>query len=200
MKKSMIAFVLLCVTIIGTCFYSNRNNNSSYSACNIITEQNSTMKEDEFDYYEEIKTENSITVYAQKNIVSNEIPGIENVNLNNEQMLTTSYSVEYDMEEEIVYLIITICNQEGELLSSQMVEAYPIYYSDGSIDALFDIDGKYLYLSEINNGESENCFFLSLALSYFASKAVVAVVAVGAAVFTASVVVEIGKLLYKAEK
>ena len=101
---------------------------------------------------------------------------VVNVNLGNTQEVRTAYDASYDHDAEIIYLAVSVFEENDNLLSAQVAEAFPINYADGTYDAIFNIDGKSIALSEIQNGEAEECFFFSLTMSLLAAKIAAALI------------------------
>lgn len=200
-KKNVITAIVLClVLVLSTCLSSStiiEQNETSKTSTVVFTVDEATKTKELFDYYEQEVTDNFSKATAFKNIKGAEISGIENASFNNNEELRTAYDVEYDYESEMVYLTISIFDSNEDLVSVQCMEAYPIVSEEGEIDALFEIDGKNIYMSEILSGSNENCFFFSLAMSLLAAKIVAATIVAAKVVVAVTAVVTVGYVTYK---
>lgn len=161
-----------------------------------IIDNDSQEFSDTFDYYsyEESSSGNRITAYKTNNAAS--LDGKVRMGLNAADNIRTAYDVEYDYDAEMIYLAVSVFDENDNLLSAMVAEAYPVYYADGSYDALFDIDGKMVYLSEIQSGETEECFFISCAAGYVAIKITAALILAAKATAVITSVVAIGGIAY----
>ena len=118
--------------------------------------------EENSDYYN-FKEENN-NVYLDV-IKTYNISELKNVSYDtDEDSINYAYSLEYDSDENIINVMITISTVD-EILDVQQVTAYPFKYEDGTEDAIIYLeDNTTVYLSEIYDGEVQNCFF-TLTLS-----------------------------------
>lgn len=148
----------------------------------------------EFYDYEEGSTYNRITAF--KAVDSFSISDKVSVNLSNNENNRIAYDVQYDYDAEIIYVAISIFDSDDNLLAVQVADAFPIYYGDGSYDALFDIDGKKVYLSEILSGEKEDCFFFTMTASLLAVKIAAALIIAAKVTAVVVGVVAIGGITY----
>lgn len=198
-KQIIIAVLLCCVLVLSCCLIPLiKGYKKSYAQSNVVytveeVEQSSKL----FDYYEETVTDTYSRITAFKNIKGDEVSGIENVNIQQEETLRTAYDVEYNYDAEMIYLTISLFDEDDNFVSAQCMEAYPIVMDNGEVDALFEIDGKNVYLSEILNGSNENCFFFSIAMSLLAAKIVAAAIVVAKVAAVVTAVVAIGYTTYK---
>lgn len=123
-----------------------------------------------FDFYDYEKRASFGRITAFKIEDASTVEGKINVSIGDTEKIRTAYDVQYNYDAEIIYLTISTFDEEDNILSVLVAEAFPIYYEDGSFDALFDIDGKKVFLSEIQSGEAEDCFFFSLTASLLVAK------------------------------
>lgn len=154
--------------------------------------------EDEFDYFQYDEEKQSISAYnyQSKDTLEDKI----DVNLIESDSVRFSYEAEYVEEENLIYLAVSVFDESDNLIDVSVLTATPIKNGD-VIDAKMLIEGKEIYLSEILQGDAENCFFFSIFLgSLFAAKVVAALVVTAKVVATVVAVVVVAGVTYELVK
>lgn len=109
-----------------------------------------------------------------------EIDYISDVELEEFESCKVKYNFSYDSESNIVTLSAEMRNELGEI-EVETIEGYAFINANEEIDALMDVDGESILLSEMQDlGLIQNCGWFSRLFKKIAV-AVVAVVAVAAA-------------------
>ena len=193
---SLFLILLLCLTSVS--LQSPTNNEKETIKQSIIYDSNSITSDLLlFDNYETITSQESTRITAFKNFSDFDSISITNSSNNDDKQYYSAYDVYYDHSAEIIRLTISIFDENETFISAKTMEAYPIYTQSQNVDALFDVDGKNLYLSEILNGTTENCFFFSLTMSLLAAKLVAAIIVTAKVAVAITAVVTIGCISYK---
>lgn len=198
-KKWLLSiFCLSLVLVFGFTFLVSNHDLPMQTQSNVVySQENVDETKKLFDFYEESHSDEFTRISAFKEVKGAELSGVENVSVNADEKLQTAYDVQYDHDAQIIYLVVSIFDEQEQLVSAQTMQAFPILLEDGSIDALFDIDGKSVHLSEILSGSNENCFFFTLAMSLFTAKLVAAVIVTAKVVVAVTAVVAVGYATYK---
>lgn len=105
----------------------------------------------------------------------------------------------------MIYVAMSTFDENEILISVQLLEAYPIYYEDGTFDALVSFNGNTILLSELQAEGTDDCYVLTLTLGGIALGKLLtallagaAVVAGGALVYqTVSIAVKSGWFTYQ---
>lgn len=198
---SLLIPVMIAICVLGNFFNTKiQTGNAMISTNNESIISNLTVYDQlttSFDSYEITKNDTSNQISAVKDFVAEDLSATTNTSLANSDVIHSAYDVFYDYESDLVYLTITITNSKDEILNVQTMQAFPIITDNNDIDALFNIDGNFVYLSEILSGNVDECFFFALALSLFAAKLVAAVIVTAKVVVAITAVVAIGYMTYK---
>ena len=195
----VLAIILSQIFLFLFCFFPLKTNDDMLvvSAKPVYIVAETDYSRELFDCYEENFTAEATRITAFKNLKAKELNGIENVHLQDETIIRTAYDVEYNHTAEMIYLTISVFDQDDNFISAQCMEAYPIVVEGENVDALFEIEGKNVYLSEILTGKNENCFFFSMTLSLLAAKIVAAAIVAAKAVTVIAATVTVGYTVYK---
>ena len=131
----------------------------------------------------ELKTENSLTTFVgSKTIILSELDGIDlvsNVDLK-EDKIDVKYKFSYDIDTNIVKISAELQDELGKIYIDEIFGAAFIN-EYGEIDAVMNIDGEGILLSEMrNNGLIANCGWFTNIVKKVVKVAVVSV-AVGVA-------------------
>lgn len=118
--------------------------------------------EENSDYYNFREENNNVYLDVIKTYNVSEL---KNVSFDtDEDSINYAYSLEYDSDENIINVMITISTVD-EILDVQQVTAYPFKYEDGTEDAIIYLeDNTTVYLSEIYDGEVQNCFAITFGI------------------------------------
>jgi len=147
--------------------------------------------QNEFDYYNIIDTEECYGLMAYNYYSAEEFDEKVPVSLNSNEDVRISYSVEFSYEDMRIYLLTSIFDLEDNLIYVEECYADPVYYDDGTYDALFNIDGQEMYLSDILS-QTDSCFFFTAFISTITAAKVIAALIAAAkvvAVFAGTVAV-----------
>lgn len=188
---------LLIVAITLTVFLAPQQANASGSISLDLkqyTVENLTSEFDSIGY----DGENTNRIIAHKTDNKEVLNGFVDVSLIDTEKVRTAYDTEYVPEEDMIYLAVSTFDENDVLLNVEVATAYPIRYEDGSVDAMFDIDGTSIQLSEILTGNVEDCFALTLFFGVFsAAKIVAAIVTTAKVVAVVTGVVAVGHITYQ---
>lgn len=186
MKKisTFVLGVLLVMTILlMTSCSKEKNSLDSKIENNYIYEESFAEK---YDYYNISEEDGHILLEAIENV---EAYQIDNAAFGDEEDVSIAYSLNYDIDAEVITVVATMSDANG-ILNVDMITAYPFSYADGTIDAYMYLDdGTTIYLSEVYDGEIENCFSLTLGFSLAGLIAGLITAAKVTAVITAVIVV-----------
>lgn len=207
MKKSFVKIIvpLLIIALIsvftGCSISSNTSDDitgANVESININKNLQTKNLADIFDSYvsEENATYNRITAFKTCN--TSDIEGRTNVSLGDTDTVSVAYDIQYNYDEELIYLAVSMFDENDNLLSVETAEAYPIYFDDGTFDASFNFDGKIIYLSDLQAEEVEDCFALTLVLgSVFLANLITAAIITAEVVIVVTGVVAVGYATYK---
>lgn len=187
---------LLIVAITLTVFLAPQQANASGSISLDLkqyTVENLTSEFDSIGY----DGENTNRIIAHKTDNKEVLNGFVDVSLIDTEKVRTAYDTEYVPEEDMIYLAVSTFDENDVLLNVEVATAYPIRYEDGSVDAMFDIDGTSIQLSEILTSV-EDCFAISLVFGIFsAAKIVAAIITTAKVAAVITGVVTVGYATYK---
>ncbi len=201
MKKIRIVALMLSLVMSVFCFVScgtEENALDNVKKETIVTSYQQEEIIQLFDYYEYSETTEYNRITAFKDVFISDLVGVSNVNLSSSEKIRNSYDIQYNFESEIIYLTVSLFDEKENLISVKTSEAFPIYYEDGTFDAMFDIDGKNIYLSEIQTGEIETCFFFSFAASLLIAKVTAALIVAAKTAIVVCGVVAVAGITYSA--
>ena len=187
---------IICILLVIILFLTGCTHQNAFSVKTVVGQDNQNI-ESLFDYFENIETDTEIHISAFKTIKSDQLNEIVSVNFSSEEEIYSAYDVHYDYDAEIIYLVVSIFDNNDNLISATSAEAYPIYYEDGTYDAQFDIEDKVVFLSEILSDKNEKCFFFSLTMSLLAAKIVAAAIVTAKVAAVVTGVVVIGYATYQ---
>lgn len=150
----------------------------------------------EFDYFYFDKENMRISAYNydHKEKLSDKV----DISLIESDTVRFAYEVEYVEKKNLIYLAVSAFDENDNLIDVATATAEPIYYEDDTYDAKFLIEGNVVYLSEILQGEADNCFFFTAVFSGLLAAKIIAVivVAIKVAIVVAAVVV-VGATTYQ---
>lgn len=144
---------------------------------------------DDFDNSSLTVEDNTVKFTGEKSIDESMLSELENLSVSEKESLyiNVKYDVDYNIEENIVTLSCTMTKSDG----TEAIETYSgvgFYNDAGEIDAVFNMDGEAVYLSEMSDASQiSTCGFFSRLFK--AIKKVVAIVAVVAAVVAVAAIV-----------
>ncbi|MGD9901533.1 MAG: hypothetical protein AB7S44_03240 [Spirochaetales bacterium] len=142
---------------------------------------------EEFDNFNLVTTDSLTTLTAESLINLSDLGEIDNLSettSEEEQEVSVHYTFSFDSETNIVTLFAELQNGEEVLIDTLTGVAF--VNAEGNYDALFEVEGDYILLSEMQNvGMIENCGWFSKLVN----KIVVAAVVVVAVAAVAAVVV-----------
>ena len=127
-----------------------------------------------------VLTQEGSTTYFEgyKSISLSDLEAIDNLSqedVDNATQTVVKYNYSYDNETNIVTLSATLQDEDGTVIIDT-IEGTAFINEQGDIDALLEVDGEYVLLSELQDaGMIQNCGWFSKII-----KAVVAVVVVAA--------------------
>lgn len=135
----------------------------------------------------ELKTEGSLTTFVGYKTLDaslfDELDNVSDSNVEQEEGCQVKYNFSYDSETNIVTLSAVMEN--GEKLEIEEIYGSAFFDENGKLDAVMDLDGEYILLSEMQNlNLIQNCGWFSNLFKKIA-KVVVAVAAVAVCVATA---------------
>ncbi|MCM1545442.1 MAG: hypothetical protein NC033_00230 [Clostridiales bacterium] len=190
---SVIAFILSCVMLfIAAVSNSTKKEDVSFASIRTMTLSDSKIDSQsilsEFEDAELKEVGSTICFEGYKTLDVNLFSEIDNISendLNEIQICKVKYNFSYDTESNVVTLSAEMHNEKGEIEIDRL-SGYAFINSEGNIDALMNIDGETVFLSEMQEaGLIQNCGWFSRLFK----KIVVAVVAVVAVAAVAAVVV-----------
>lgn len=174
-----LAFIMLVVCLSTI---KQSSNTQTLSASKISSERKISINDrvdeldlkSKLDYYEFDKEQLHISAYnyEEKECLSDKV----DVNMIESDKIRFAYDAEYVESENLIYLAVSVFDEYDKLLDVTTMTAEPIYYEDGTRDALFSIEDKEVYLSELLQCETENCFFFSALFSVLSATIVTAIV------------------------
>ena len=196
-KKNFIFISLLLAVICGLAyclpsFINSRQISQTASAIRTIeVKQNEIDYQSIFDEFEDAKleTEGSLTTFeGVKPISIDDLLAIDNLSeadLETCDDVSVKYNFSYDAETGIVTLSATTVSGDV-VIEVDEIQGVAFYNEYGAIDALLEVDGDYVLLSEMQDyGMIANCGWFKKLIK----KVVVAAVAVVAVAAVATVVV-----------
>ena len=204
-KKNKLVFISILLVIVCGFIFCSTNFFQSKQMAEIQTiertiEINRTAVDyqsilDEFED-SELETKGTLTTFVgYKNIDLAELDGIDLVSDNDisDTKVNVKYNFSYDKETNIVTLSAELKDELGEIHIDTITGAAFIN-EDGEIDAVMNVDGEGILLSEMKSaGMIDNCgWFKKLIKKVVKIVAVVAVVSVVAAATAAVVVATAG--------
>ncbi len=139
---------------------------------------------EEFDDYS-ISTNESTTYFVGTQVIDQSfLNEIENLSLNDENELINqeiTYNFSYDYEENLVTISASLMLDDGSIYLDE-IKGVAFYDQDGDIDAVMNVDGESVLLSELrNSGMIQNCGWfkklIKIAVTAVVTTAVVAAVA-----------------------
>ena len=105
-------------------------------------------------------TNNTFTINATKEYYSSSLSSIEELSFTASDKVNVKYSIEYDMNNYVIYLNNSFVDNKGNIIYQNKLDGYPIYYENKETDVLFKDNEKSIYLSSLSS-DKESCFFLS---------------------------------------
>lgn len=204
-KKNKLAFIsILLVIVCGFIFCSTNFFQSKQMAETQTIERTIEINRTAVDYQSildefedsELETKGTLTTFVgYKSIDLAELDGIDLVSETDisDTKVNVKYNFSYDKETNIVTLSAELKDELGEIHIDTITGAAFIN-EDGEIDAVMNVDGEGILLSEMKNaGMIDNCgWFKRLIKKVVKVVAVVAVVSVVAAATAAVVVATAG--------
>ncbi len=192
-KKLSILICSLFVMICCTNIYQNTQNEIETPIRNVELSDKEIDKESILNKYEDAKLEYSkddgyVKFSGLINYSNDDFNEFDLISLTNNQKdnLSIEYSFDYEIDENLFYLNVEALNTPNGKILDRIV-GVPFENEKGQIDIVFDLEGDYVYLSELTENQLlENCGWFSRVLKKVAKAA--AVVAVGAAVVAACAV------------
>lgn len=140
-----------------------KQNNIDYQSVFDEFENPSFSTDGSITTFEGIKTFN-LADYCELDLVA-DTETSESINLQ------VKYSYAYDQEANVVILTASLTGNDGEPIIDTLIGA-PFVDENGNFDAVFDCDGEYILLSELQDaGMIENCGWLKNACKKVASAA-----------------------------
>lgn len=158
-KKSLLYFVIVILILMLTLFALSPKENVISKAKVIGTEK--LISAEHFDFYEKHINNNKASIMAYKTYFADEY---SDANFGETNTVRIAYSLEYDYEAELIYVAISTFNDKEELINVELLDAYPIYYDDGTIDSLVRIGENTILLSELQAGTTKDCFAGALVI------------------------------------
>lgn len=196
-KKNFIFVSLLLAVICGLAyclpsFINYRQTSQTASAIRTIeVKQNEIDYQSIFDEFENAKleTDGSLTTFeGVKPISIDDLSAIDNLSESDLETcsdISVKYNFSYDAETGIVTLSATTISGEA-IIEVDEIQGVAFYNEYGAIDALLEVDGDYVLLSEMQDyGMIANCGWFKKLIK----KVVVAAVVVVAVAAVATVVV-----------
>lgn len=186
--------VLICVCLIVICALSitNGKDNLSIPIRDIDLTNQSIDYENEFSKYNDAKLEYSkkegyVAFSGIINYSSDELFTVDFVSItsNSSDVISIEYDFNYDINSNLFYMNVEATNtKDGKILDC--IVGVPFKNENGEIDIVFDVDGRFTYLSELTESKLlENCGWFSKILKKVGIGA--AVVAVASVVVVACV-------------
>ena len=165
--------------------------NSTSSVRTIEVEQNKINIQSVFEEFENAKleTQGSITTFeGVKPITIEDLALIDNLSatdIENYQEIDVKYNFSHDAQSGVVTLSATTISDD-KVIEVEEIQGIAFYDENGNVDALLDVDGDFILLSEMQeSGMIANCGWFKKLFK----KVVVAAVAVVAVAAVAAVVV-----------
>lgn len=201
MKKSKL--IIMSILLVFACSFFYCSTNFLYAKHS--TESQTAVRDieitkNEIDYQSileefensNMKTEGTLTTFVgYKSIDLTELDGfdlVSNLDIENTEV-NVKYNFSYDNESNIVTLSAELKDEFGEIYVDTLTGAAFIN-EDGEIDAVMNVDGEGILLSEMQDSSMiANCGWFSRLIKNVVKIAVVAVTVAAVAVTTAAVVV-----------
>jgi hypothetical protein len=186
-----IMFALFTFLII----YTNSQNQQQDIQIRSITNSEVTlsdyqeMLDENFDNSNIEISETNVKIQAKKQLTADMFSELENLSLDETEdssLLDIQYDIDYNTESNLIYLTCTYSTPENETINEEY-DGSAFYDENGNIDAVFNIDGTAMYLSEMTDINSINsCGLFSWLCK--AIKKVAKVVVIAAAVVAVAAV------------
>ena len=196
-KRNLIFISLLLAIVCGLAYCLPTFINSKQISQTANVTRTIEVKQNEIDYqsiFEEfedakLETEGSVTTFeGVKPISIDDLSALDNLSESDLETcddIFVKYNFSYDAETGIVTLSASTMNGDV-VVEVDEIEGLAFYNEYGEIDALLEVDGDYILLSEMqNNGMIANCGWFKKLFK----KIVVAAVAVVAVAAVATIVV-----------
>ncbi len=174
--KKLFVLLVACSTLVSC----NKTTNESFAnqfdePVLKITNVDDLEIKKEADTYNLIYKGSNIFVEASKNYSTSSFNGIEELSAINEERVTVVYNIEYDTKNFKIYLENKFIGENGEVYFEEKIQGDPVYYEDGTNDAVFFENDQPIYFSSLDS-EKESCWLLtSLFVSALVSVVVKAV-------------------------
>lgn len=178
MKLKKLFVLLVACSTLASC---NKTTNESFAnqfdePVLKITNVDDLEIKKEADTYNLIYKGSNIFVEASKNYSTSSFNGIEELSAINEERVTVVYNIEYDTKNFKIYLENKFIGENGEVYFEEKIQGDPVYYEDGTNDAVFFENGQSIYLSSLGYEKESSWFLTSLFVSALVSIVVKAVV------------------------
>ena len=160
--------LIMFVTPLGASFIPVANKKAQETQT--VSTRTLETSEQEVDYqsilnsYEDAKLslEGSVTYFeGTKKLdasIFSEIDNLSESDVDEVQAISVKYYYSFDAETSIVTLSAETKNEQGAIIEIEEIYGAAFINEDGNIDALLDIDGDYILLSELQEtGMIENC-------------------------------------------
>lgn len=189
--------VLICVCLVAVCALSTLTGSKDVISTPV---RDVELIEQSIDYQSVLEKFEGGILKQEGNIVTFEgtqkldlnayncIDNLSESDIENYDNVSILYKFSYDYENEVISLTASMADGEGNI-EMDTITGKPFLDSNGEVDAVMDIDGEYVLLSEMKNvGMIENCGWFKRLVKSVVKVAVVT----AAAVAVAAVVVGTG--------
>ncbi|MCM1546661.1 MAG: hypothetical protein NC033_06485 [Clostridiales bacterium] len=190
----IIAFILTCVLLF-TVAVINPNTNQVVGASTrtMRLTQTSVDAQSVLNEFDDAKlTQNGTTTYFEgykpidKNVLS-EIDNISDTELKEYENCIIKYTASYDTETNIIKLAVSTNLSDGSLEIDE-INGVGFINDNGEIDAVMDLDGESILLSEMRDMSLiENCGWLSRLIKTVMATTIASVIGVGVAIIAVAV-------------
>lgn len=198
-KFSIVSVAIACIMCLS--FVIINYQQAEYTSANIATrtvelQKNELNYESILNEFEngKLETDGSLTTFEGTKTINlldfAELNNLSATEIIEESKIEVKYNFSYDNETNIVTLSAKTINTTTNEIEIEEIYGVAFINELGEIDALLDVDGEYIYLSEMqDSGLIQNCGWFKNLFKTVAAKVVVAVVAVVAVAAVAAVVV-----------
>lgn len=185
-KIALLSLILALTSGFVYCIstYQQSKTIAGVSTRTIYVEQNKIDYQSILDEFDDAKleTQGSLTTFeGVKTLNINELAELDNVSMDSnveEESVDVKYHFSYDSETNLVTLSAESINSNG-FVELEEIQGFAFTDENGNMDALLDVDGETVLLSEMQDrGMIQNCGWFKNLFKKLATKIVVAVVAV----------------------
>lgn len=168
-KKNFIFISLLLVIVCGLAyclpnFINSKQISQTTSAVRTIeVKQNEIDFQSSFDQFENtiLETNEKVTTFEGSKTFNLldfcELDLVSELDTDASAEIEVKYHYQYDSEANVITLTATLIDEDGNVIIDSM-SGVPFVDENGNLDCVFDYDGEYILLSELQDaGMIENC-------------------------------------------